>query len=65
MLLQRLKEFVAAGVVHTDVKEEGRGHNYTLTGAGEAFRTMINIMAKWALKWGQGLSGPDDLILGC
>jgi hypothetical protein len=29
--------------------------------AGEAFRPMMNMMAKWGLKWGQGLIGPDDL----
>jgi DNA-binding HxlR family transcriptional regulator len=61
MLSQRLKELADAGVVHSDAKEKGRGHIYTLTAAGEAFRPMINMMAEWGLKWGQGLIGPDDL----
>jgi DNA-binding HxlR family transcriptional regulator len=61
MLAQRLKELAAAGVVHPDAKDKGRGHSYTLTAAGEAFRPMINMMAEWGLKWGQGLIGPDDL----
>jgi DNA-binding HxlR family transcriptional regulator len=61
MLSERLKELAAAGVVHADAKEKGRGHNYTLTAAGEAFRPMINMMAEWGLKWGQGRIGPDDL----
>jgi len=61
MLSQRLKELAAAGVVHPDAKEKGRGHSYTLTAAGEAFRPMIEMMAEWGLKWGQGLIGPGDL----
>jgi hypothetical protein len=61
MLSQRLKELAAADVVHADAKEKGRGYSYTLTAAGEAFRPMINLMAEWGLKWGQGLIGPDDL----
>jgi hypothetical protein len=55
------RKIPAAGVVHADAKEKGRGHSYTLTAAGEAFRPMINMMAEWGLKWGQGLIGPDDL----
>jgi DNA-binding HxlR family transcriptional regulator len=61
VLSQRLKELAIAGVVHADAKEKGRGHIYTLTEAGEAFRPMIEMMAEWGLKWGQGLIGPDDL----
>jgi hypothetical protein len=61
MLSQRLKELAAAGVVPPDAKEKGRGHIYALTVAGEAFRPMIEMMAEWGLKWGQGLIGPDDL----
>jgi DNA-binding HxlR family transcriptional regulator len=61
MLSQRLKELAAAEVVHADAKEKGRGYSYRLTAAGEAFRPMINMMAEWGLKWGQGLIGPDDL----
>jgi DNA-binding HxlR family transcriptional regulator len=61
MLSQRLKELVTAGVIHAHVKENGRGHTYTLTAAGESFRPMINMMAEWGLRWGQGLVGPDDL----
>ena len=61
MLSQRLKELAAAGIIHPDAKEKGRGYSYTLTAAGEAFRPMIKMMAEWGLKWGQGLIGPDDL----
>jgi DNA-binding HxlR family transcriptional regulator len=61
MLSQRLKELAAAGVIHPDMKEKGRGHIYALTEAGEAFRPMIEMMGEWGLKWGQGLIGPDDL----
>lgn len=61
MLSQRLKELAAAGVVHADAKEKGRGHIYALTAAGEALRPMIGMMGEWGLKWGQGLVGPDDL----
>jgi DNA-binding HxlR family transcriptional regulator len=61
MLSQRLKELAAADIVHADAKEKGRGYSYTLTAAGEAFRPMINMMAEWGLKWGQGRIGPDDL----
>jgi DNA-binding HxlR family transcriptional regulator len=61
MLAQRLKELAAAGVVHPNAKEKGRGHIYVLTEAGEAFRPMIGMMGEWGLKWGQGLIGPGDL----
>jgi DNA-binding HxlR family transcriptional regulator len=61
MLSQRLKELAAAGVIHLDAKEKGRGHIYALTEAGEAFRPMIEMMGEWGLKWGHGLIGPDDL----
>ena len=61
MLSQRLKELVVADVVNADAKDKGRGHVYTLTAAGEAFRPMIEMMAQWGLKWGPGLIGPDDL----
>jgi hypothetical protein len=56
-----LKELAAAGVVHPDAKEKGRGHIYSLTAAGEAFRPMIELIGEWGLKWGQGLVGPEDL----
>ena len=61
MLSQRLKELAAADVVHADAKRAGRGYNYALTAAGEAFRPMIQMMGEWGLKWGHGLIGPDDL----
>jgi DNA-binding HxlR family transcriptional regulator len=61
MLSQRLKELAAVDVVHAHAKENGRGHIYALTEAGEAFRPMIEMMGQWGLKWGQGLIGPDDL----
>ena len=61
MLSQRLKELTTADVVHAEAKEKGRGYSYTLTAAGEAFQPMIEMMAEWGLKWGQGLIGPDDL----
>ena len=61
MLAQRLKELAAFDVVHADAKENGRGHIYALTAAGEAFRPMIGMMGEWGLKWGQGLIGPGDL----
>jgi len=52
MLSQRLKELATAGVVHPDAKDKGRGHSYTLTAAGEAFRPMIEI-------WPNGGSSGD------
>jgi DNA-binding HxlR family transcriptional regulator len=61
MLSQRLKELAAADIVHADAKEKGRGYIYRLTAAGEAFRPMIEMMAEWGLRWGQGLIGPNDL----
>jgi DNA-binding HxlR family transcriptional regulator len=61
MLSQRLKELATADVIRADAKEKGRGYNYALTAAGEAFRPMIEMMGEWGLKWGSGLIGPDDL----
>jgi DNA-binding HxlR family transcriptional regulator len=61
MLVQRLRELAHAGVVQIDDKEKGRGHFYTLTVAGEAFRPIIQLMGEWGYRWGQGSIGPDDL----
>ena len=46
MLVQRLRELADAGVVQIDDKAKGRGHFYTLTAAGEAFRPIVGDAAQ-------------------
>jgi DNA-binding HxlR family transcriptional regulator len=60
MLAQRLNELVASGAIEAR-RGNGRGHDYILTPAGEAFRPVIEAMSAWGQSWGQGRLGPKDV----
>lgn len=60
MLVQRLNELAAAGVIEAR-RGAGRGRDYVLTPAGEAFRSVIEAMSDWGQLWGQGRIGPKDI----
>jgi DNA-binding HxlR family transcriptional regulator len=61
LLAQRLKELEKAGVVVSQEKETGQGHEYLLTAAGEALRPLIEAMGVWAQQWGSEQIEPEDL----
>jgi DNA-binding HxlR family transcriptional regulator len=60
MLVQRLNELVESGTIEAR-RGVGRGHDYVLTEAGEAFRPVIEAMSSWGQSWGQGRLGPKDV----
>lgn len=60
MLAQRLNELVETGAIEAR-RGGGRGHDYVLTPAGEAFRPVIEAMSAWGQSWGQGRLGPKDV----
>ncbi len=61
LLAQRLKELEKAGVVISQQKQTGQGHEYLLTPAGEALRPLIEAMGVWAQQWGSEQIAPADL----
>jgi DNA-binding HxlR family transcriptional regulator len=61
LLAQRLKELELAGVVISYEKENGKGHEYLLTPAGEALKPVIEAMGSWAQEWGGGRVAEEDL----
>jgi len=60
MLAQRLREMADAEVIATAPKQQGRGHLYRLTPAGEDFRPLIEGMSAWGQRWNQTIL-PEDL----
>ena len=60
MLAQRLREMADAEVIAIAPKQQGRGHLYRLTPAGEDFRPLIEGMSAWGQRWNQSIL-PEDL----
>jgi DNA-binding HxlR family transcriptional regulator len=61
LLVQRLKELEAAGIVVITPKEKGRGNDYRLTPSGEEFREIITLMSRWGQRWAQDTLKKDEL----
>jgi len=61
LLVQRLKELDAAGIVVITPKEKGRGNAYALTEAGEEFREIITMMSRWGQRWAQDTLQRNEL----
>ncbi len=51
LLSTRLSELEASGLVKRTPAPSGRGHQYSLTQAGEELRPIINMYGFWAEKW--------------
>jgi DNA-binding HxlR family transcriptional regulator len=60
LLAQRLRELEDAGVLVGTPKQNGPGHEYVLTPAGEAIRPIIESLGMWSQRWGSGRIRPDD-----
>lgn len=51
LLVQRLRELAAAGVVEITAKPQGRGSEYRLSGAGLAFCPIVDQLSDWGATW--------------
>jgi DNA-binding HxlR family transcriptional regulator len=61
LLIKRLKELEAAGIITRQEKTIGQGSIYLLTPAGEALRPLIEQMGTWATHWTRDRISPDQL----
>ena len=52
LLVERLRQLEEDGVVERRERYGGKGHDYRLTGAGEALRPVIETIGQWALAYG-------------
>jgi DNA-binding HxlR family transcriptional regulator len=60
-LAQRLRELVDGGIIATVPRKGARGHDYVLTPAGDAARSVITELSLWGQRWGQGRISPKDI----
>jgi DNA-binding HxlR family transcriptional regulator len=49
VLVARLRELENHGIIERRVREDGAGHDYWLTPAGNAFRSVLSDLAHWGL----------------
>src|SRR5581483_12457086 len=64
LLVRRLAELEAAGVVRSVPRRGGRGREYHLTAAGEEFRQVIEQLGAWGQRWARAALGPGNLDAG-
>jgi DNA-binding HxlR family transcriptional regulator len=60
VLVARLRELEEQGVIERRRRGSGRGHEYWLTPAGEAFRPVVSAMGHWGLIYGRDRLKPAD-----
>jgi DNA-binding HxlR family transcriptional regulator len=51
LLVRRLNELEAAGVITKEALDGKRGHSYRLTPAGEEFKAIVEGLGKWGQRW--------------
>jgi DNA-binding HxlR family transcriptional regulator len=51
LLVRRLRTLEAAGVVERVARENGHGHEYVLTTAGEELRPLVELLGLWGERW--------------
>jgi DNA-binding HxlR family transcriptional regulator len=61
VLVARLRELEHHGVVERRPRADGRGHEYWLTPAGDAFRSVLSELGHWGLVHARDRVKPDDL----
>ena len=49
VLVTRLRELEDHGVIERRARQEGSGHEYWLTPAGEALRPIVDALGRWGL----------------
>ena len=61
VLVARLRELEHQGIVERRPRADGSGHEYWLTPAGNAFRSVISELGHWGLVHARDRVRPDDL----
>src|SRR3954471_15205254 len=51
LLVRRLRDLEAAGVITIESLPSGRGHRYRLTEAGREFQPIIEALGTWGQRW--------------
>lgn len=61
VLVSRLRELEIDGLIERRARKRGAGHEYWLTPAGDAFRSVISELGHWGLVHGRDRLKRDDL----
>jgi DNA-binding HxlR family transcriptional regulator len=64
LLVQRLRELEAGGVIESKPLVGARGREYRPTKAGEEFREVVDGLGAWGQRWAIGQFDPDHLDVG-
>ena len=66
LLAERLRQLEEDGIVERRERRGQKGHDYRLTGAGEALRPVIDVLGQWGLVYGRDrieMADQDSSIL--
>jgi len=61
VLVARLRELESHGLIERRARADGTGHEYWLTSAGNAFRSVVNELGHWGLTHARDRLNPNDL----
>ncbi len=61
VLVTRLRELEDHGIIERRLRDDGIGHEYLLTPAGDAFRSVVSALGHWGLVHARDRLKPDDL----
>jgi DNA-binding HxlR family transcriptional regulator len=61
VLVARLRELEDHGIIERRARVDGSGHEYWLTPAGDAFRTVVGALGQWGLVYARDRIKPSDL----
>lgn len=61
VLASRLRELADHGIIERRPRADGNGHDYWLTPAGDAFRTVVSALGQWGLAHARDRIKPADL----
>ena len=60
LLVERLRQLEADGVIERRARKDGAGADYRLTPAGDALRPVLDLLGRWGLEYGRGRLDPSD-----
>jgi HxlR-like helix-turn-helix protein len=61
VLVRRLRELEHHGIIERRQRAEGAGHEYWLTPAGDAFRSIVEALGQWGTTYTRDRLEPEDL----
>jgi len=61
VLVKRLRELEHQGIIERRQRAEGAGHEYWLTTAGDAFRSVVDALGQWGTTYTRDRLEPEDL----